>query len=249
MTKVLIIEDEQLAADRLIRMLGEIDPGLEIIEHLDSVKTSIEWFKNNSEPQLLFLDIQLSDGLSFEIYDEVPIECPVIFTTAYDQYALQAFKTNSVDYLLKPIVREDLEAALEKFRNRQLPGLLNPSALMDLLQQGKKYKERFVVKLGEHLKSINTSEVNLFYSENKATYLTTTEGKKYLLDYSLSEIEHLLDPEQFFRINRAAIVHRTGISDIISYSNSRLKVIIEKADMNDLVVARDRVNDFKAWLE
>lgn len=251
--KVLIIEDELIAAERLQSMLGNLDPELVVIEVLDSISGAKKWFARNSNVDLIFLDIQLADGLSFEIFKDLHVETPIIFTTAYDQYALRAFKLNSVDYLLKPIDDEELKGAVEKFKRNHTSGSDNPVVdtreLFKLLaQKNREYKERFVIKVGEHLKTVSTSDVRIFYSQDKATYLQT-DGNKYIVDYALDQIEQMVDGERFFRINRKFIVSLEGIKDIITFSNSRLKIVLEVELPDDLIVARDRVNEFKAWLD
>lgn len=249
--KVLIVEDEGIAADRLIQLLGQLDNNIQVIEHLDSVKSTTEWFQSNTSPDLAFFDIQLADGLSFEIFEQVEIHCPIIFTTAYDQYAIEAFKVNSIDYLLKPMMEEDLQRALDKFKKQQQPSpTVDVSALMKLMQQqSKSYKERFVIKVGEHLKSVLTGEVELFLSENKATYLLTNQNKKFIVDFTLDQIQEAIDPKLFFRINRKYLIHINGIKDIITYSNSRLKLELHHFNADDLIVSREKVTLFKQWLD
>lgn len=252
--EVLIIEDELIAAERLQKMVQKIDPTMVVLEILDAVSSAQKWLQEHKAPDLIFLDIQLADGLSFEIFDEVKIESPIIFTTAYDHYALKAFKLNSVDYLLKPIVQEELEAALTKFKksNKQSDQLIDTSALMEMMsgRTVKKYKERFVIKVGEHIKSIQSSETKCFYSEDKATYLLHSEGKKYIIDFTLDQLEEMLQPVIFFRINRKFIINIDEIEDIITFSNSRLKIILKnEQETNEMIVARDRVSEFKLWLD
>ncbi|MEO9803927.1 MAG: LytTR family DNA-binding domain-containing protein [Reichenbachiella sp.] len=249
--KVLIVEDEGIAADRLIQLLNQLDDDITILDHLDSVKSVVQWFKNHQVPDLAFFDIQLADGLSFEIFEQVEINCPIIFTTAYDQYAIQAFKVNSVDYLLKPMVENDLEKALDKFkRQKQANQAIDATALMGMLQQqNKTYKERFVIKVGEHLKSVMTEDVELFFSENKATYLLSKQGKKFIIDFTLDQIKDMVDPKSFFRINRKYLIHVDSIRDIITYSNSRLKLELNHFNADDLIVSREKVVQFKEWLD
>ena len=198
--KVLIVEDEILAAERLTKLLLQIDGSAEILDHMDSVKSAVRWFKNNDEPDLLFLDIQLADGLSFEIFEQISLSCPIIFTTAYDQYALQAFKVNSIDYLLKPIASDELKKAIQKFKSQNKQNSpFDASSLISLIQQNQSsYKERFVIKVGEHLKSVKAENVELFSSQDKTTYLFTKEGQKFILDFTLDQLEGLVDPKSFF---------------------------------------------------
>lgn len=249
--KVLIVEDEGIAADRLIQLLEQLDGSIEIVEHLDSVKSVVEWFESNTSPDLAFFDIQLADGLSFEIFELAEVNCPIIFTTAYDQYAIEAFKVNSIDYLLKPMVETDLQRALDKFQKQKQPAqTVDISALMNLMQQqNKSYKERFVIKVGEHLKSVLTGEVEIFLSENKATYLLSKENKRFIIDFTLDQIQEAVDPKSFFRINRKYLIHIDGIKDIITYSNSRLKLELHHFNADDLIVSREKVVLFKEWLD
>ncbi len=246
--KVLIIEDEGIAADRLTHLLSDMEENYDVIAHLDSVRSSIEWLKNNTHPELAFFDIQLADGKSFEILKEVEVKFPIIFTTAYDQYAIDAFRVNALDYLLKPIVPEELQQALAKFRANQVTPP-DTSVLLSLIQDNqKKYKERFVIKVGEHLKTIPTKESMVIYSRDKATWNHTQSGTNYLLDFTLDQLDELLDPELFFRISRKFIVNMDAISDIITFSNSRLKIKVEGFDSEEMIVARERVGEFKEWL-
>lgn len=247
---VLIVEDEKPAARRLQRMLSKL--GVEAEAMLHSVSEGMEYLKNNRHPDLIFLDIQLGDGLSFEIFEEIEVKSAIIFTTAYDEYALKAFKLNSIDYLLKPIDEEELEAAVTKFKN--IHSLKLPSFEVEKfrtalgLSPASSYKKRFVVQLGQRLKIIETDKVNCFYSENKATYIYTSSGRKYLLDTSLDALEKDLDPSIFFRISRKSIVHLESIQDIIAYTNSRLKLKLDTFDEFELIVSRERVKEFKAWI-
>ncbi|PVW14675.1 LytR/AlgR family response regulator transcription factor [Marixanthomonas spongiae] len=250
--EVLIIEDEKPSARRLKRMLEKLDV---IVKHtLHSVEEAVEWFSNNPQPELIFLDIQLSDGLSFEIFDTVSITSSVIFTTAYDEYALQAFKLNSIDYLLKPIDQEDLEKAVEKyktFKPQQQNVQLNFEDIKKMLINPveREYKKRFTTKIGQHLKMISVDDIECFYSENKGTYAHTTEGRNYLLDTTLEQLENELAPQTFFRVNRTFFININAIKDIISYTNSRLQLKLNNYSDQDIIVAREKVKDFKIWLE
>ncbi len=250
--RVIIIEDEKPSARRLQRLLQSINIEAEALLH--SIEESIEWFKNNVHPDLIFLDIQLSDGLSFEIFETIEIKSAIIFTTAYDEYALQAFKLNSIDYLLKPIDEEDIATAVSKYKAR-LPITQNVSLNFDDIKKllidpkAKAYKKRLSVKVGQHLKLINIDEIECFYSENKGTYLHTKEGRNYLIDKSLEELRDDLEPNVFFRINRKFYVNINAINDIVSYTNSRLQIKLHSYKESDVIVARERVRDFKKWLE
>lgn len=244
--QILIIEDEKPAARLLKRKIEKL--GFEVQWMLHSVEESINWLNTHSHPDLIFLDIQLSDGLSFEIFDQIEINSAIIFTTAYDEYVLKAFKLNSVDYLLKPVDEEELAFAIEKFE-KQREVKVNFSQIKNLFDQQKSYKERFTTKIGTSIKMINAEDVELFYSENKATYAYTKEGKNYLLDYTLDKIEEVIDPSKFFRINRGHLIQLSAIKEISVYSNSRLKIVLQKFNEQECVVSREKVNDFKNWLE
>lgn len=249
---VIIIEDEKPSARRLQRMLKSLD--LEAETMLHSVEESLEWFQNNQHPDLIFLDIQLSDGLSFEIFETLDINSAVIFTTAYDEYALQAFKLNSIDYLLKPIDEDDLKTAVTKFKDRtpqKQSVTLDFNDIKKLLVNPieREYKKRFSVKVGQHLKLINIEDIECIYSENKGTYAYTNEGRNYLLDLTLDQLEDELEPHVFFRVSRKFYVNINAIKDIISYTNSRLQIKLNHFNEQDIIVARERVKDFKDWLE
>lgn len=255
--KVLIVEDEELAAEGLLQNLRRIEPKVEILAVLDSVREAVNWFSENSMPELAFFDIQLADGLSFSIFEQCNITCPIIFTTAYDEYALRAFKVNSIDYLLKPFEVEDLRKALEKWRLLSGSTALQPDAeIMRLLMQQMSsqirqpsYKTRFMVKTGDHLHSINSSEIDYFYSENKIVWLRQQNGRKYLIDYTLEQLEEMLDPQDFYRINRKYIVSIGAIKSVAAYTNSRLKVLLkEPPDKEEVLISREKVEAFKGWL-
>ena len=249
---IIIIEDEKPSARRLQRMLSELNVETQTMLH--SVEESIAWFKNNEHPDLIFLDIQLSDGLSFEIFETIEINSAIIFTTAYDEYALQAFKLNSIDYLLKPIDDQELAKAVNKFKDRlpqNQPVTLDFNDIKKLLINpiDREYKKRFSVKVGQHLKLINADDIECVYSENKGTYLYTSEGRNYLLDTTLDNLENELEPQIFFRINRKFYVNINAIKDMVSYTNSRLQIKLNTYKEQDIIVARERVKDFKTWLE
>lgn len=249
---IIIIEDEKPSARRLQRMLQKLN--LETQTMLHSVEESIQWFQNNPHPDLIFLDIQLSDGLSFEIFDAINIKSAVIFTTAYDEYALQAFKLNSIDYLLKPIDEDDLAAAVKKYQDRAPQNqavTLDFNDIKKLLVNpiDREYKKRFSVKVGQHLKLINIDDIECFYSQNKGTYLHTADGRNYLLDTTLELLENELEPQTFYRINRKFFVNINAIKDMVSYTNSRLQIKLKSYSEQEVIVARERVKDFKAWLE
>ncbi len=251
---IIIIEDEHLAAKRLSDLLKKYDERIIISTKIQSVKKAIEWFNENPEPDLIFMDIQLGDGLSFEIFEQVKINCPIIFTTAFDEYAIKAFKVNSIDYLLKPFDFEELANAIDKFKSRTNKVTDNNFAQNIQIKQvinmlSKEYKKRFAVKIGEHIKLIETIDILCFYSSEKATYLLNNEQRNYLLDYSLEKLENLVNPKIFFRVNRKFIVNINAIKDIIAYSNSRLKINIKDFKAHEIIVSREKVSAFKTWLE
>lgn len=256
--QTIIIEDEKPAARRLKRMLEKLN--LQVGETLHSVEESLEWFSKNTHPDLIFLDIQLNDGLSFEIFETIEVQSAIIFTTAYDEYALQAFKLNSIDYLLKPIDEDELITAVEKYKNlkqafgtgsMQSPLQINFEDIKKLLVNplNREYKKRFTVKVGQHLKMITVDEIECFYSENKGTYLHTIDGRNYLLDQTLEQLENELAPQEFFRVNRKFFVSINNIKDIIAYSNSRLKLFLNSYKEDEIIVAREKVKGFKNWLD
>lgn len=248
MSKIVIVEDEKPAARRLERLLIDLD--YKVFKKLHSVEEAVEWFKDNSQIDLIFLDIQLSDGLSFEIFEDVYIEADLIFTTAYDEYALKAFKLNSIDYLLKPIDRSELAVALHKFEKRKSAKTIDAELLKNLLFQPMEnptYKTRFSIKVGERLKTFSTDDILCFESSDKATSLVTVEGKHYVIDDSLNQLEPQLSPKDFFRVNRSHIIHYQAIQDMVNYSSSRIKINLKNLDQST-IVSRDRVKDFKNWI-
>ena len=250
--EVIIIEDEKPSARRLQRMLKKLDVNVSTMLH--NVAEAIEWFSNNPHPNLIFLDIQLSDGLSFEIFDSVEIKSAIIFTTAFDEYALQAFKLNSIDYLLKPIDEEELETAVKKYKRlqpKEQAVQINFDDIKKLLGNPveREYKQRFTTKIGQHIKIIPVDEIECFYSENKGTYAHTIDNRDYLLDVTLEQLENELEPKQFFRISRKFYVNIESIKDIIAYTNSRLQLKLNNFKEQEVIVARERVKDFKVWIE
>jgi two-component system, LytTR family, response regulator LytT len=251
--KTILIEDEKPAARLLQRKLEKLNINVDAMLH--SVEESIEWFQNNEHPDLIFLDIQLSDGLSFEIFDKIAIKSAVIFTTAYDEYALKAFKLNSIDYLLKPIDEDELSFSISKFKN-QFQKSENTTINIDfeqirkMLQNPfeKSYKTRFTVKIGQQLKIITTDEIECFFSENKGTYIHTLDNRNYLIDVTLEVLENELDPKNYFRVSRKFIVPLRSIKEIQVHSNSRLKVVLPTYKDDEVIVAREKVQDFKLWI-
>ena len=249
----LIAEDEVLAREHLEQLIQECDPSIQVLDRVDSVEDTIRFFQSGKQADLLFLDIQLADGKSFEIFDSVNIDVPIIFTTAYDQYALQAFKLHSIDYLLKPIQRDDLKLALDKHRrvsgNRQLLDKDIELLKSLVLKSRKEYKERFIIKAGSKLQYKPVQEAAYFFADGKTTFLVTKkENRKYLIDYSLEDLEKELDPKNFFRISRKVIVGIDAIAEIKGLISTRLEVRLQQPSEFDLTVSRDRAQRFKEWL-
>jgi len=248
---IIIIEDEKPAARLLQRKVEKL--GLQVNEMLHSVEEAVHWFQNNAHPDLIFLDIQLSDGLSFEIFETIDTKSAVIFTTAYDEYALRAFKLNSIDYLLKPIDEDDLEVAVNKFKARTQT-TQNLALDFEMIKKmlvnpvDKSYKKRFTVKVGQQLKLINIEEAECFYSQDKGTYIHTVDNRDYLLDTTLEQLENDLNPKEFFRLSRKFIIPLKAIKEIQMHTNSRLKVILPTYKEDEVIVARERVGDFKEWI-
>ncbi len=247
---VLIIEDEIPASKRLTKLLTSCRPDIKVIEVLDSIESSILWLKSNAHPTLIFMDIQLADGLSFEIFNNVNIKTPVIFTTAFDQYTLNAFKVTGIDYLLKPIDVEELKTALDKF-DHLFPKDYDIGVLKKALQeiQTPSYKERFLVKNGQQLQYIPVESVRYFYSDDGLIFLKTEDKKRYAIDYTLEKLEELISPQKFLRINRKMIIGIEAIQKIHTYFNSRLKLELQPDIDFEVIVSRDRVADFKGWLD
>lgn len=251
--KILIIEDEEHAAKRMETLVRELLPDAQVLAKLDTVKRSVEWFTMKESPDLVLMDIQLADGISFQIFEQCNVKCPVIFTTAYDEYALKAFKVNSIDYILKPVDKEELSRAFIKLKklsskpaDTQIP-LENIEQAMRMLT--KRSKTRFVIKVGDRLRTIEVENILYFYSQDKTTFCHTIEKRDYILDYTLEQLVEMLDAQQFFRINRKYLVHTKSIQDIISYTNSRLRLVLKDSEDSDVIVARERVQEFKEWLD
>lgn len=247
--KVIILEDENRAVNHLKRLIHLVEPEMEVVKVLDTVRETLTYLEQNPALDLIFSDVQLADGISFEIFSRVEVKCPIIFTTAYDTYAIEAFNTNGIDYLLKPLEEERLRKAIQKARHftRQidLEGLLN----LKIGTATRQSKSRFLVKVGEKIKTIMVEEILAFYSFEKTTFLHTKTHRNYIIDYSLDDLDSLLDRKSFFKINRKYILSIDACSQIIAWSNNRLKIDIDGIDDQKIVVARERVRDFKAWLD
>ncbi len=251
--KVLIIEDEKPASEKIVGFLKLYDPSIEILEILESVSKSVEWFRTSTAlPDLIFSDVQLTDGLCFEIFNQVNIKKPVIFTTAFNQYALEAFKQNSVDYLLKPFTYAQFSQSMKKLDSlkENLPKSNDLEHLRNIFSNmNQNYKPRFMVKVGEHLRSVQTENIVLFFSEGRNVTLITNNSKRYIVDYKMEELENMLNPEHFFRLGRSYIVNINFIADTLVYSNSRLKVTLSIPFEEEIIVSREKVKQFKDWFD
>jgi two-component system LytT family response regulator len=253
--KVIIVEDEIPAAEKLERYLIKFDPSIEVIARFDAVKNTIEWLLLNQDSiDLIFMDIQLIDGLSFQIFQQVKVTKPVIFTTAFNEFALDAFKVNSIDYLLKPITFTDLTASLNKLESLRQQFRWT-SEQSEKVQQvistlrNKDFKTRFMVKLGEHIRSITTESISLFYADGRDVFLVTNQNRKFIIDYTLEALEDIIDPAVFFRLNRTFIVNINAIKDVLVYSNSRLKIMLTQEFDKEIIVSREKVSEFKEWFD
>lgn len=250
---ILIIEDEPHAAERLERLVHELVRDVTIVGRIDSVKKAVDWFTNHAAPDVVLLDIQLADGISFRIFEQCEVNAPVIFTTAFEEYAIKAFKVNGIDYLLKPIDKEELNVALKKVGARagsetdQEQLLQKMSEVVKMLTR--KYKTRFVMRVGEHLRTVEVDRIRFFHSRDKTTFCATDDNRSLIIDFTLEELEDMLNPDQFFRISRKFIVSAGAIQDIISYSNSRLRLVLKGSQDSDIIVARERVQQFRKWLD
>lgn len=254
--KILIVEDEKPAIDKLEHLLLKYDEEIEIVGKCKSVEQTVSWINNrNNHADLIFLDIQLTDGLSFEIFEHTEVNTPVIFITAYNEYALQAFKVNSIDYLLKPLNYDDLYKSMEKIKvlRENLPAnkerIQYDELSRVLLQMNKTYKTRFLVKVGDHIKSIKAENISLFYAEGRTVFIITHKQNKYIIDYTLEELDKNLDPDMFFRVNRTFIVNINAIKDVVVYSNSRLMILLNEDFEKEIIVSRDKVVQLKTWFE
>ena len=250
--KVVIIEDEHLTAQRLIGMLQKYDTQIEVLAELPSIAEAVEWFKSNSDPDLVFMDIHLEDGQSFSIFETINLQVPVIFTTAYDEYMIKAFKVNSVDYLMKPLNYEELVQAIEKYKRLHIQHKDEGDNLQELLKALQKkeseYKSRFLVSIGSRLKTIESEEIQYFYSAEKITFLVTKDNQRFPVDYSLDKLAMLLDPKEYFRINRQMMVRLSAIGNMHVYSKGKIKLDLVPPMKEDVFVSMDKVVEFKDWL-
>jgi DNA-binding LytR/AlgR family response regulator len=251
--EILIIEDEQLGAEKLMRLLTSIDSSIQVVGNTRSIKSSVEWLLQHRHPDIILMDIELTDGQSFEIFNHVTIKSMVIFTTSYDEYALQAFKVNSVDYLLKPIKREELKNALDKYQQWQQKFTSTSLSIEHLvnelkLQQSKTWRSRFLVKQGQKLVSVEICDIAYFYADGRLSYFVTRDKQKHVLDYTIEELEEMLDPQQFYRANRAFLIHVKSVSQIHNYFNGKLKLELKPAIDKEVMISREKAMEFKEWM-
>src|SRR3954470_12911471 len=256
--RILIVEDEELAVKKIRKTLNEVDANADVVGVTDSILATTNWLQTNPSPDLILMDIELSDGQSFEIFSRVPVKSAVVFTTSYDEYALKAFKVNSIDYLLKPIQKEDLEAALQKYKQmKQMYGesdgktALSMDALVKELQQKlqpKEYRKRFLVKHGQKLVSIEIEEIAYFFSDGRLNFFKTYDNRKFVVDYTMDELEDMLDPERYFRISRSFYVSVNSIDQIHDYFGNRLLLHLKPAVDKESIVSREKVTEFKKWM-
>ena len=247
---VLIIEDEKIAANNLQKMLHQIDNNINVQSKIDSIEDSVKWLSNNTA-DLIFLDIHLADGLCFKIFEQIKIKTPIIFTTAYDQYAIKAFKVNSIDYLLKPIEIQELEQSLEKFKELnqlQKTKTIDFDALIKFYNKNIEYRERFIVRYAQKIKSIKTNDTAYFYIVAENVFLCTKDNNNYSIDYSLDKLENIINPKDFFRINRQFIINISSIENMYSLSKSRIKIELKPKPGNETIVSYGRMSEFKKWL-
>lgn len=256
--KILIIEDEPFAQKELKRLLEIAEGKFEILEMIDTVEDSVEWLKENPPPDLIFLDIQLADGISFDIFRQVDVKSPVIFTTAYDEYAIRAFQLNSIDYLLKPVKLTELMRAINKYdslrdqfgKDRDESVNITKNQLESLLNLGKKeYKSRFVAKVGDQIKYIPVEDVAYFYAEDNVVFLINKNANRYIIEYSIEEIDSLVDPKNFYRLNRSVVAHISAIDKVYKYLNSRLKVELLPESEKEVLISRVKVSEFMKWMD
>jgi DNA-binding LytR/AlgR family response regulator len=249
---ILIIEDEKLGAERLAALVHEIDPAHRILAICPSIRDSVEWLGTHPAPDLILMDIELADGQCFDIFTQVEVTAPVVFTTSYDEYALQAFKVNSIDYLLKPVRKEELQAALGKLSRLHAQyggGAIDIGRLLEHLQRGRSpYRSRFLAKQGAKLIAIGIEEIAYFYAEDRITLFRTWDGRRFVAEYKLEELEAMLDPQDFHRINRSVIAHVRSVQEIHNHFNGRLKVILKPALDKETIVSREGAMAFKMWM-
>ncbi len=255
--RILIIEDEPFAQAELMRLLAKVEPEVKILDCLDTVEDSVDWLEANDSPDLIFMDIQLADGKSFEIFEQTKVSAPIIFTTAYDNYALEAFKVNTIGYLLKPVKEAELKAAMDKLKNMRssLGGkagdLLDEQKLEKLLKLSEKpeYKTRFIAKVGDRIESISLAEIAYFYAEDNEVFLVRADAKRFIIEYTLEQLGNLLDPKLFFRINRSFLIKIDSIAKVSKYFNSRLLLELKPKTEQETIISRAKVSAFLEWMD
>lgn len=257
--KILIVEDEDLAVKKLKKTLQIVDESATVVGEADSIKSTVNWLNSNPNPDLILMDIELADGQSFEIFNQVQVKSPVIFITSYDEYALKAFKVNSVDYLLKPVQKEDLHAALEKFKNmQQLYTTTNPSPQQSLIDglvkelqqklQTREFRKRFLVKHGQKLVSVEVEDIAYFFSDGRLNFFRTFDNRKFVVDYTMDELNEMLDPDKYYRISRSFFISVDSVSQIHDYFGNRLMLQLKPESEKEAIVSREKVTEFKNWL-
>ncbi len=253
--KVFLVEDEYLGLDRLIRLLAQIDPSITVLGHAESIRSAVQWLQNNPAPDLLFMDIELADGQCFEIFKQTQVDAPVVFTTSYDEFALNAFKVNSIDYLLKPVKKEELAAALDKYRRLRAQGPTAPLDVAHLIrelraaQQPQEYRQRFLLKQGQRWISVETHEIAWFMADGKICFARTWDNRRFLVDYTLEELTQMLNPADFYRVNRSYLVRAKAVTAIEPYFGGKLLLQLSpKTEQNDVVVPKQKATEFKVWM-
>jgi len=257
--KILIVEDEDLAVKKLKKTLLSVDESATVVGEADSIKNTVDWLQNNPSPDLILMDIELADGQSFEVFNHVQVKSPVIFITSYDEYALKAFKVNSVDYLLKPVQKEDLQAALEKFREmKKMYTAGQPAAAQVLIDdlvkelqqklQTKEYRKRFLVKHGQKLVSVEVDDIAYFFSDGRLNFFKTFDNRKFVVDYTMDELNEMLDPNKYFRISRSFFISVNSVAQIHDYFGNRLLLHLKPETEKEAIVSREKVTEFKNWL-
>lgn len=251
MKEILIIEDERPAAERLIELINKVEPKWKILDVLDSIESSVNYIEKERTPDLIFMDVQLADGFSFEIFKQAQPSCPVIFATAYDQFALDAFKVNGLDYILKPLQLEEVERVISKFNNLELQNHLNPNKIIEMLKKAddSRFKKRFMIKIGDRLVFVKTESISRIISEDGYSFIVNMDGKRYLADQTLEQFHGELDPNQFFQINRKCIINVDCIEEISSYFNKRLKLSLKPQSDEEFIVSRPRTPEFRKWMD
>lgn len=249
--KILIIEDETMAVQRLIKMVQSLEPNVVILQDLDTIEAAIEWFQNHEMPDLVFLDIQLADGSSFEIFKTIQITCPIVFITAFDQYAIQAFKVNAIDYILKPVKKQELANSLEKFKQLHQPLQIDYQQILQAIntQNPPKYQSRFLIRFGQKYRIVEVADIAYFFIKDKIVFACTFEDKHYPMDYNLDKLETMVSLDDFYRINRQVMARVEAISELYAYSKSRVKVTLQPPIDYDVIVSKERSSMFKRWLE